>query len=162
MKIFLWIVCLLAFAAPVHSQTPAPYIGQIALDSLFNAYPGFAANHYRYEPDSASVAWLKAFDGDAEIVVVLGTWCDDSKISVPQLIKTLEAADNSNLKSSYFGISEDKDKPADVIELYGIIMVPTFIVYSNNIEIGRIVEYPQKSVEKDLVAILAARPPKTD
>ena len=36
----------------------------------------------------------------------------------------------------------------------GIQRVPTFIIYKNNIESGRIIETPKTSLEQDLVNIL--------
>jgi hypothetical protein len=36
-----------------------------------------------------------------------------------------------------------------------VSLVPTFIVYRNNQEIGRIIETPNQSLEKDLLKILS-------
>ena len=41
-----------------------------------------------------------------------------------------------------------------------IIRVPTFIFYKDEEEIGRYVEYPRESMEKDILKILTRQPYK--
>lgn len=142
-----------AMATSLHAQDH--YLGPIDADSLFAGYPDFAANHYRYQPDSAAVAWLAACKVDSiDIVMVLGTWCGDSKRNAPALLKTLDEACNPLLQADCYGIAPGKLVPADIVRKYAISYVPTVIVYHKGQEVGRIVEHPAVSMEQDLVAIL--------
>ncbi len=47
-----------------------------------------------------------------------------------------------------------KQSPAHEEKGLNIIRVPTMIVYENNTEINRFIEYPVESLEKDLLKIL--------
>lgn len=92
------------------------------------------------------------------IEVFLGSWCGDSKREVPRLIKILQAAnfDTANLRLVFVNnaAAAYKQSPQHEEAGKGVHRVPTIIVYSNKREMGRIVESPRTSLEKDLLAIL--------
>jgi hypothetical protein len=54
------------------------------------------------------------------------------------------------------GINREKECPFDKKECknWDIKFVPTFIVFKENLEVGRIIESPQKSIEEDLLKIM--------
>lgn len=90
-----------------------------------------------------------------EVVVVLGTWCGDSKDQVPRFMKIMDTINNPLLSiQSYICVDRTKSAPNTSMEDYKIEKVPTFIFYKNSIEIGRIVETPLKSIETDMLEIL--------
>jgi len=88
------------------------------------------------------------------IEIYMGTWCSDSRREVPRFLKILDLAifDFHKLKI----ISVDRDKISPTHEEIGrnIEYVPTFIIHKNNLEIGRIVEFPIITLEGDLINIL--------
>ena len=55
---------------------------------------------------------------------------------------------------SLIGLTSKKDEPKNRAKKLKVINTPTFIVFKNNIEIGRIIERPSMSLEKDLSNIL--------
>jgi len=145
---------LLAVSASM-SQAQDHYLGSIETDSLLSGYTDFAVNYNRYQPDSATVAWLAACTLDSvDIVLVLGTWCGDSKRNASAMLKTLDEACNALLRADCYGIAPGKQIPAEIVQKYAIAYVPTVIVYHKGQEVGRIVEHPAKSMEHDLMAIL--------
>jgi thiol-disulfide isomerase/thioredoxin len=73
---------------------------------------------------------------------------------VSAFFKILDLADTPLLQPAYFGVPEAKDKRAPYTEGKDIVKLPTFIVFVDGREAGRIVETPQRSVEEDLVRIL--------
>lgn len=147
-------IFLLVFSAGL-SQAQDHYLGPIKADSLLSGYTDFAVNYNRYQPDSATVAWLAACTLDSvDIVLVLGTWCGDSKRNASALLKALDEACNALLQAVCYGIAPGKLVPANIVQKYAISYVPTVIVYHNGQEVGRIVEHPAKSMEHDLMAIL--------
>ncbi len=90
-----------------------------------------------------------------EIVVVLGTWCGDSKDQIPRFMKVIDLIDNPYLMvQNYICVDRTKSAPNLSMEEYNIEKVPTFIFYKNNIEIGRIIETPLKSIEIDMLDFL--------
>lgn len=107
-----------------------------------------------YTPDSVPVKYLKKYLPQYEIVVLMGTWCDDSQNMIPKLYKTLQVVGYPMNLYSMYGV--DRAKTAKYVEhkLYKLDKVPTVIVYRNHMEVGRIVELTKKSVEKDLVNII--------
>jgi len=82
---------------------------------------------------------------------VLGTWCSDSQEQVPGFFKVLDKIrfDKKNVQM----IAVDSAKEAGIIDLvnYNIQKVPTFIIYRKGREIGRIIEKPYMTLEKDLL-----------
>jgi hypothetical protein len=88
----------------------------------------------------------------------MGTWCGDSKQEVPRMIKILLAAGmgTSNLSIIAVGNGADMYKKSPQGEEIGLNIkrVPTLIVYEKKKEIGRFIEYPVVSIEKDLLRIL--------
>jgi thiol-disulfide isomerase/thioredoxin len=88
------------------------------------------------------------------IRIVLGTWCPDSRREVPKFIRILDIWNFPISKVKLIGV--DKSKLSSVSD-YGslnIERVPTFIIYKNNIEAGRIIENPVTSLEQDMLNIL--------
>jgi len=108
-----------------------------------------------YPADAESVAFLKnAFleDESLSILVVFATWCGDSKAYVPDFFKVADIAQVANVK--YLAVNRKK-KAGDIdLSAMDIQLVPTFIVYKGDVEIGRIIESPSYSLENDLVSIL--------
>jgi len=104
-----------------------------------------------YEPDRAVLNQLKLKKEGLEILIVLGTWCSDSQEQVPKFFKILDKI-NFNKKSVQL-ICVSSDKEAGQVETanYNILKVPTFIIYRKGREIGRIIETPYDTLEKDLL-----------
>jgi hypothetical protein len=55
---------------------------------------------------------------------------------------------------TFIGVDNVKNSPIGGYEAMDIQRVPTFIIYKNNIETGRIIENPVTSLEQDMVNIL--------
>jgi hypothetical protein len=104
-----------------------------------------------YQPDKGIINQLKSKKEGIDILIVLGTWCSDSQEQVPKFFKILDKIhfDKKNLEL----ICVDRDKKAGDVEtgIYNIQKIPTFIIYKKGREIGRIVESPYTSLEKDLL-----------
>lgn len=91
-----------------------------------------------------------------DLEVSFGTWCGDSRRSVPKL---LMAADELGLAVSLMAIRRGFEEPLDFVRRNRITNVPTVIVRRHGVEIGRFVERPRTaSVITDLTAILEGRP----
>jgi thiol-disulfide isomerase/thioredoxin len=91
---------------------------------------------------------------DLTIKIVLGTWCPDSRREVPRFMRVLDAWKFPVTKITFIGVDEDKQSPVGEYSGLDIKRVPTFIIYKNNIEAGRIIENPSTSLEQDIVNIL--------
>jgi thiol-disulfide isomerase/thioredoxin len=116
----------------------------------------FKPNYLDYQVDAASLAAIDDKINDVEIVVFMGTWCEDSQLQVPQFYKILDHLGYDLHKMRVVAIDREEEGLIITPEAaeYKIEFVPTFIFYRNGKELGRISEYPVKTIEKDMVAIL--------
>ncbi len=117
----------------------------------------YSKNYAAYTADSSTVAALSQQLELTTIDIFLGSWCGDSKREVPRMIKILEQAhfDTNRVQLIFVDNSTATYKQSPQHEEAGknIHHVPTFIVYKGRKELGRIVETPVVSLEKDLLAI---------
>jgi len=126
--------------------------GQILTLKVYNY------NYVEYVPKSDPVQSIHNLLQPVEIKVFFGDWCIDSKKHVPALIKTLEFADNPNIKVTYVNVSRDKKEPAELLTGWNVVNLPTLIALYGGKEVGRIVETPKSGVDQDLTGILASIP----
>jgi hypothetical protein len=107
-----------------------------------------------YTPDERTINELKKHRKDLIIYVVMGTWCKDTRHRLPHFFKILDQIRFS--KPNLELIAVDRKKKAGDIDIshLSITRVPTFIFIKNDLEIGRIVESPTISLEKDMLLIL--------
>ena len=91
---------------------------------------------------------------DLSIVTVLGIWCPDSRREVPRFMKIIDLMKFRGEKMTFIGVDNEKVSPLGDYDKLGIERVPTFIVYKNKIELGRIIENPIASLEQDLLDII--------
>lgn len=94
---------------------------------------------------------------DLSVKIVLGTWCPDSRREVPRFMRIMESWDFPRENITFIGVDNAKLSPVAEYESLNIERVPTFILYRNNIEIGRIIEVPETSLEQDMLNILTGK-----
>ena len=94
------------------------------------------------------------------ITTFMGTWCSDSKRETPRMLKILDAAKFKDKNFTLITVDRSKKKPTEFTTGNNIIRVPTFIFKKDGKEIGRIVERPVESLEKDMLKILNGEPYK--
>jgi thiol-disulfide isomerase/thioredoxin len=113
----------------------------------------FDEEYEYYALDTAATDNFKSNLDNITMKIVMGTWCSDSRREVPHLFKIF---DHINFpKEKYELIAIDRNKKAiDDIDSLKIELVPTIIVYKNDTEIGRIIETPKETLEKDLEQII--------
>jgi len=114
----------------------------------------FNTGYEDYKVDSETLEKLKPLLKDATITVFMGTWCEDSQRETPHFYKILDETNFDESKLTLITVSDEKTTPQGFEEGKNITNVPTFIFYKNDKELGRIVEYPIESLEKDMLAIL--------
>lgn len=116
-------------------------------------------NYNAYQTDTQTTHQLKPLLAHTSMEIFLGTWCGDSKRETPRMLKLLEAAgypkDSIRMICVDNAPNASKQSPQHEEQGKNIFRVPTFIIYHKNKEVGRIVETPVASLEKDLLAILA-------
>ena len=121
------------------------------LEELADSYIEAYENHIL---DSASVKLLEPLLKTVTIKVFVRSCCSDTQIHIPALYKILDAAKFNYDHLEMVALSHDKDTPDGLEKGFDIDYVPTIIVYRDQKEIGRFVEYAQETLEKDLLAII--------
>ncbi len=115
----------------------------------------FSPGYADYVPDETIIKKLSKQKKGVSIAIVMGSWCNDSKEQVPRFIKILDEMKFKDSRLNIFCVDRDKQGGGVGIAAMDIQRVPTFILYKNDREIGRIVETPNSTLEKDLLLILA-------
>ena len=121
-------------------------------DTLFNS--SFKKEYDNYTPDGEIMSQVTSLLDEITVTIVLGTWCSDSREQVPRFMKIIEAPENAFREPVI--ICVDRYKKAGDVTLEGmdILKVPTFLVYHYGMELGRIIETPKTTLEKDLLTVL--------
>ena len=127
-------------------------IGEISQKQLMRDHQSFQQSYQIVKLSDAEVAEINTWPKGLQVDVYFGTWCHDSQREVPKFLKIL--AENSNISTRLFGLDYAKSEPSGAARSHDIKYTPTFIVYQNNKEIGRIIERPQVSLVADISAML--------
>jgi thiol-disulfide isomerase/thioredoxin len=108
-----------------------------------------------YNPEETVIGQLrKTIGDDLSILVVLGTWCPDSRREVPRFMKIVEETGFPVERMVFVGVDITKLAPVGGYDTLNIERVPTFIFLRNKVEAGRIIETPVTSLEQDMQNIL--------
>jgi len=122
--------------------------------------PGWQEEYAAAQPDAAALDRLASAEGSYRIVTVLGSWCDDSQREVPRLIKILDRLDAPVFSHEMIGVDRtrrivDSELALDAGVERTVDRVATFVVFDNDgIELGRVIENPEKPIEELLVEFL--------
>src|SRR5699024_3877504 len=104
--------------------------------------------------DEDRVAYLGTLMEGVEILGFIGTWCSDTQIQLPNLMKTLNHIDFDQNKLELIAVDENYQAPNGSNKEWNIERVPTFIIIKNNKELGSCVELPDESLLEDIIKIL--------
>ncbi len=132
------------------------YVGQCTFKDLSSeqTFTWLRTGVGHYNPNRATVSYLSSNLKDYNMVVFMGTWCDDSHKLLPQVYKLLRLTSYPMKQYTMYGLDMDKVGYADEHERYNIEQVPTVILLSDGKEVGRITEAVTESLEMDLKKII--------
>jgi thiol-disulfide isomerase/thioredoxin len=111
-------------------------------------------DHYKVNIKALNGCREKVSD-NIRVIIVMGTWCPDSRREVPRFYKVLDNLLIPEVQTKLLFVDHSKDDGIGEAAKLNIQKVPTFIVTNKRgKEIGRIIEEPTRSLEKDLCKIL--------
>jgi thiol-disulfide isomerase/thioredoxin len=130
--------------------------GQITFDDLNNekSFDWLKSGEDEYQPDATQLAYLKQYLPQYQLVVFMGTWCDDSHYLVPKLEKVLQLISYPMQQYTMYGVDREKKTQTMAHEKYNITLVPTIILFSGQQEVARITESVNTSIEADLATLI--------
>ena len=126
--------------------------GSIEIKELFYEYPIFKKGYDNYVPLQLST--LK-YD-DINVVVFFGTWCHDSKRELPKALKIFNEIGINDENIELVAVGIDKKEPEGRAAKLNLMYTPTLIFFKESKEIGRIIEKPVISLEKDIELIISS------
>jgi thiol-disulfide isomerase/thioredoxin len=132
-------------------------VGKCTLEGLIS-FPDF--KHYydkgyaEYDPDQSTIEVLKSLVQGLQIDVILGTWCGDSLRQVPRFLKVIDQLAIPEDNITIIAVDQTKGGSEGQVEKLHIEKVPTFVFSIDGEEVGRIVETPIETIEKDLHYLL--------
>ncbi len=155
-NIFVMCVILIVFSSFLTAEDKEPEeeykYGKVELIEIYSDSPDWQERAKNYLPEYSDIDYLQKVLGLIKIEVYFGHWCSDSVKNVPAFIKIMEELDNDSYQVEYWSVPEEKEKRKEV-NGRKLEKVPTFIVFFEGKEVGRIIENPLVSIENDLANI---------
>ena len=93
---------------------------------------------------------------NATFLIFGGSWCRDSMTQLPVVFRLFSLAFIPVERQQLYGVDRNVQEPTQTADRLNITRVPTVVVMSNGIEIGRIAEFPRPDWEDDLLRVLSA------
>ena len=161
-KLIFIIIVFIHFNAISQDQDEKMLVG-IQTEESFKQQPfseWFNPNYSDAKLDVSTVKKIKKHMKGITIKAFMGTWCGDSQHEVPIFYKLMDAIDFDDNKLTMIALNQSKETPDNLQEGYEITNVPTFIFLKKGKEIGRFVEFPRETLEKDMLKIVSGKPYK--
>ena len=141
--------------AGTYLPAPAPLIGHITRDALENYETWKTLRAEDYTPDAAAVQTIASKWRGVRVLVILGTWCKDSKRDLPRFFKIADQGELRLDGVTFIAVDRTKKDLEGLTETHKIDRVPTFVFFRGDTEIGRVIEKPTTTLENDIAVILA-------
>ena len=142
-----------------HDGVAEPLLGPITINQVLELDGWFGEEFMTYAPERFYTKHLNDVLQGVTVVTIMGTWCEDCKKYVPQMLKILQQANIDPAQLKMIGVDRDKDSPGGEAAKYHVEKVPTFVLEYEGQEIGRIVEEPIGKLEKDIIGIVKKKYP---
>jgi len=119
------------------------------------SFKWYAEAQKSYTPNASAVEALQKYKDTVQLLVFMGTWCEDSHFIIPRLFKLTDAAGFSDERITLIGVDRNKKTLSHLCEALHVTNVPTIIVMKKGKELGRVIEYGSSGMyDKELGAIL--------
>jgi thiol-disulfide isomerase/thioredoxin len=133
--------------------------GIISREVLLNdtSFHWYAENQKGYTPNADAVAGLKRNADSIQLLVFMGTWCEDSQNIIPKFYSLTDAAGFAQERITLIGVDRKKQTLSHLSDALNIKNVPTIMVMKNGKEMGRVVEFGKYGMfDLELKEILAS------
>jgi thiol-disulfide isomerase/thioredoxin len=105
------------------------------------------------------VAAIRSGSASVTVLLVMATWCPDTKRELPRFFAIMEGAGIAESQLTMVGVDRSKKDAEGLTEKWGITRVPTFVFFRGGQELGRVVEKVPAgaTLEGEIARLLAAR-----
>ena len=125
-------------------------LGDISQAELLERHEVFKRNYDAYEV----TVGIDGLPADLKVKILFGTWCHDSEREVPRMLKLLAASGVKEDNISLISLDIRKEEPEGRAKALDVRFTPTFIFFSDDVELGRIIERPVQSLQADIAAMV--------
>ncbi len=94
-----------------------------------------------YTPNAEALSSLGKYKDSIQLLVFMGTWCEDSHIIIPKLFMLLDVAGFPMTRVTLIGTDRDKKTLSHLSEALNVKNVPSILVMKEGKEAGRVIEY---------------------
>lgn len=117
--------------------------GIISRQVLLNdtSFHWYAENLKGYKPNAAALEGLQKQKDSIQLLVFMGTWCEDSQNVIPKFYSLTDAAGFPQDRITLIGVDRKKQTLSHLSDALNVKNVPTIMVMKNGKEIGRVVEF---------------------
>lgn len=146
-------------AAPAASgrSVPAPLTGHVSRGALEDYETWKTLRGQDYVPDAEAVKTIADRARDVDVLLILATWCPDSKREVPRFFRIYDQSGLDLARVTMIAVDRTKKDAEGLTQKHGVERVPTFIFFRAGRELGRVVERATTTLEADMAAIVAER-----
>jgi hypothetical protein len=141
-------------AAVPRPPAPPPLVGHVSRAAIEDHEGWKTLRAQDYTPDASAVRTIAERGRDVQVLLILGTWCPDSKREVPRFFKILDQAGIRLDKVTMVGVDRTKKDAEGLTVKHEILRVPTFVFFRGSTEIGRVTERATTTLENDIATIL--------
>ena len=115
--------------------------------------------HYRdivesCQPDSGTLEGIKDRITDLNVKVFFGDWCPDCRAHIPAFLAAVLELAVDDFELEFIEMNRQMSDGLNKAAEHEVMAIPTFIFFRDGEEIGRIIERPHESIEKDIAEIL--------
>ena len=134
------------------------FVGNCTFDDLTDepSFDWITIGSNAYKPDEATTEKLKKELPSCQLIIFMGTWCEDTQNLLPKLYKTMMMS-RSYTNYKLYALDRSKKTKNNEQGQYDIKLLPTVIVKKDGVELGRIVESTKGTIEADLLKIVTAK-----
>jgi hypothetical protein len=135
-------------------QEASEFTGEVERGAILEGDERWAQRYEQAEVDEDVAEALGEVDPGARVEIYLGVWCEDSMREVPRFWRAFDAAGMVPFEIKHIGLNREFSAGDVSLEGLDIEAVPTFIVYRDGEEVGRVVENSPENIETHLLALL--------
>jgi thiol-disulfide isomerase/thioredoxin len=117
----------------------------------------FKDGYFNYQSNISAVNVIKDMPKDIQFVIFAGTWCERSQSLLPQFYRVMDLAGISKQRITLCFLDRDRRSPQGIENNYSINSTPVFIILQKGIEIGRITEAVNQSIEADIADLIPVK-----
>ncbi len=120
----------------------------------FSFHPEFRVNVGLYDPEKDFLERIQANTDGIMVKILCADWCPDSRMQLPRFLSAILALSHRDFDIEFIDVDRNKEDEEGEARKQNVFAIPTFIFIHDGEEIGRIIERPKESMEKDILEIM--------